>query len=180
MQRFFLICSVFLSSAVLNLGPATAQEFDEIQFVKAFFKALQPKSIAANREFCGYFAIDGNDKFVASKAKRGQRDGCFPAEPPAHLNVFASYHTHGAYHPDFDTEVPSEMDMRADTAEDVDGYIATPGGRIWFIDTLNRPVKARLICGAKCTVSDSRFKPGDYPKIRKTYTLKQLIARDNY
>jgi hypothetical protein len=155
-----------------------AQDAGEIAFVKAFFEQLQPKSIKANREFCGYFGLDANDNYVATRPKRGQRDGCFPPEPPAHLSIFASYHTHGAFHLDFDTEVPSEMDIRADTEEEVDGYISTPGGRIWFIDTLANPVRAQLVCGAQCVTYDKNYRDTDLPKIRKTYTLKQIIQRD--
>jgi uncharacterized protein DUF4329 len=178
----FSMIRLITLSAVISLfaSLALAQDADEIRFVKSFFDKLQPTSFAQGREYCGYFGFDRNDNFIATKPTRGGRDGCLAAEPPEDMDIFASYHTHGSYDPDADSEVPSDVDMRADADENIDGYIATPGGRIWFIATENRPIRATMICGLNCTVSDSKFKRGDFPQIRKSYTLPQIRMRDNF
>jgi uncharacterized protein DUF4329 len=169
-----LLFSVLLS--LYSPVVATAQEQTEIDFVRAFFNRLQPKSIAANREYCGYFGFNERNEFAATQPTRGRRDSCLPDEPPVTLEVFASYHTHGGYSVDADSELPSAGDMEADIAEETDGYIATPGGRLWFIDT--RREKARMLCGRKCLVSDNRFDETALTPVRKNYTLRQLYQRD--
>lgn len=159
---------------------ALAQDAAEVAFVKAFFKQLQAVSIRENREYCGYFGFDSNGDMVATKPKRGRQDSCEAPEPPAEWDLFASYHTHGAYHIDADTEVPSEGDMRADAEEEVDGYIATPGGRLWFIDTSGPVVRARMLCGRNCLVSDRTFQDDAFPRPRRSYTLRTITERDDF
>ena len=159
---------------------ATAQDAEEVAFVKEFFRELQALSIRDNREYCGYFGFDANGDMVATKPKRGRQDSCEAPEPPADWDLFDSYHTHGAYHVDADTEVPSEGDMRADAEEGVDGYIATPGGRLWFIDTSGRIVRARMLCGRNCLLSDRAFRDGAFPRPRRTYTLRTITERDDF
>jgi len=49
--------------------------------------------------------------------------------------IFASYHTHGAFSPDYSSELPSGDDMESDEAEGIDEWVATPDGRPCYIDT---------------------------------------------
>ncbi len=157
-------------------GNSFAQSEEEIEFVIEFFDELQPISIADNREYCGYFGIDENGQFVATKPNKGREDSCLADEPPPNMEIFASYHTHGAFSVDADSETPSSGDLEADISEEIDGYIATPGGRIWFIDSLEGA--AMLICGRNCTVSDDRYEDGIYPEIKDYYSLEELYERD--
>lgn len=161
----------------LSISGAYAQGRAEIAFVTKFFDQLQPKSIAANREYCGYFGLDENQNFVATRPVRGSVGSCLPNNPSSTMEIFASYHTHGAFSYDFDSELPSSDDLRADIAEETNGYIATPGGRIWFNDA-NRE-RTVMICGRNCTVSDSEFEADGAPYVRARYSLEQLYIREN-
>lgn len=112
-----------------------AQERGELALVKKVFAKLQPISIKANREYCGYIGYDRAGKLVATPAKRGRRGTCLPNDPDSLEVVIASYHTHGAHSTRYVNEVPSGEDMEGDEAEGIDGWVATPGGRLWYIDT---------------------------------------------
>ncbi len=171
MENFLLLLLVLS----LQIFAAQAQEQDEIEFVIEFFNELQPLSIAQNREYCGYFGLDENDNIVATKPTRGEEDSCYADDPPEDLFIFASYHTHGSFSVDADSELPSLEDLQADIAEGVDGYIATPGGRIWFLDNIEE--KAILICGRNCTISDDRYDDDAYPPVQNEYDLKGLEYR---
>ena len=165
---------------VLAAGVAGAQSAEEVAFAREFLGRLQAVSIRENREYCGYFAFDANGNRVATKPQRGRQDSCDAPEPPQGWDIFASYHTHGAFHVDADTEVPSEGDMLADADEGIDGYISTPGGRLWFIDTSRRKIRARMLCGRNCLLSDARFRDGIFPTPRRVYTLRTITERDGY
>ncbi|NRB02200.1 MAG: DUF4329 domain-containing protein [Rhodobacteraceae bacterium] len=146
----------------------------EIQFAQSTLNALQSPSFAQNREFCGLIGVDDNGQFAATPPVRGAKASCLPPLPArvGHLTVLASYHTHGAFTPEFETEVPSYDDLRTDIEDGIDGYVSTPGGRFWFVDARAREV--RLICGPGCMLADSRFVPDpDFP-VDTHYTLQEL------
>jgi len=151
------------------------QSAAEITFIKAELNALQPRSIAENREFCGYMGLNPAGEFAISPSKRGSLDGCTPNDPPASLRLIASYHTHAAYSYDYDSETPSPDDLMGDIAEGVDGYIATPGGRVWFNDAAART--AILLCDLNCIFADPHFQPDPYYPVANRYSLRALIAR---
>lgn len=157
--------------------PAFAQDAYEVTFVKKILAQAQAKSFATQREYCGYIGITPAGRLKATPPKRGQLDSCYANDPPVSLALIASYHTHAAFDPEADSEVPSSIDVLADMDEGIDGYIATPGGRVWFIDG-QRGV-ARQICGMQCIISDKHFKSGTYNKIKPRYTLRQLQRREN-
>ena len=60
-------------------------------------------------------------KLAATGPKRGRRDSCEPDEPPEDFEILASYHTHGAYTQEADTEMPSLEDLAGDIEEGIDG-----------------------------------------------------------
>lgn len=157
--------------------PAFADEIDRFA-IKQLNKA-QALSIKANREYCGLIGYDASNKLSATKIRRGRRDSCHPGQDPRGWEVVASFHTHGAYSLDADTEVPSLSDMREDFRDGLDGYIATPGGRVWLNSV--RRKKAVMICGKKCVLADRNFKDcrGFLPKKQYTIgTLKQRFRND--
>ncbi len=170
-----------LLSAALLVGagalPSFAQDQEEIAFVTKFFDELQPKSIAENREYCGFFGFDSNDNYVATKPTPGDEGSCYSDDPPENIFIFASYHTHGGFSYDYDSEVPSSDDLAADVAEEVDGYVATPGGRIWFNNAEQE--RAVLLCGRNCTVSDVDYDAEGVRSVNPTYSLRQLLRRED-
>lgn len=171
MKHLLLICITLSFSTIL-----WAQDAEEIAFVKAVLNKAQAQSFKANREFCGYIGLTSDNRFKATPAKRGRLDSCYPKEPPLSLDVFASYHTHSAFDYDADSEVPSYRDIKADMEEEVDGYIATPGGRLWFIDSIEGI--AYQICGIGCLRSDKSFEKNVFGPIKQSYTARELRRRD--
>lgn len=149
----------------------------EVAFMKAQLNAIQPRSIAENREYCGYLGVLANGDFAISGPKRGAPAGCTPANPPANMRIIASYHTHAAYAPRFDSEVPSSTDLEGDIQEGINGYVSTPGGRLWFTDGAARSTVQ--LCGVGCLPSDPRFRPERDNPVRQSYTLAALRQRQN-
>lgn len=147
----------------------------EIAFAADLFNWLQAQSIDEGREYCGLIGVDANGSYVATTARRGGSSSCLPPVSAGRgVTALASYHTHGAYNPEYLTEVPSFDDIRTDIEDGTDGYVATPGGRLWYIDA--RAQEARLICGARCLVSDVEFAEDPEFPVRTRYTLEDLRA----
>lgn len=137
---------------------------------------LQSRSFNTGREYCGLLGRNKEGAIVATRPKKGNADNCLPHEFRGRgIVALASYHTHGAYDHDADSEVPSHSDLAADINEGLIGFVATPGGRLW----VNLPDKAisRQLCGIRCLPQDRHFQQGDWGLIRKTYTLRQLKQR---
>jgi len=155
--------------------PRPAQTAAEIAFSKQVLNSAQAMSFAQNREYCGYIGLDSQGGFIATPAKRGRKSSCF-ANVPAGFRVLASYHTHGAYSADHDTEVPSDSDLQADTYEGIDGYVGTPGGRVWYNDSERGT--AELLCGLKCIESDPNFRRYDTLPVGTVFDLADLEARE--
>lgn len=147
----------------------------EIAFATDLFNGLQAQSITEKREYCGLIGVDAAGRYVATPPRRGRQSSCLPpmtAGPG--VTVLASYHTHGAYDPDFLTEIPSFDDIRTDIEDDTDGYVATPGGRLWYVNA--RAKEARLICGAMCLVSDVAFEEDPAFPVQDRYALEDLAG----
>lgn len=156
-------------------GDFPLQALDE--FAADHLNRVQMLSIADGVEYCGLFGIDASGRLAATPPKRGLADSCDPPEVgPSEFDVLASYHTHGSFDPDADSEVPSVSDLEADIAEGIDGYIATPGGRLWLND-MEAEVAFQL-CGRGCLTADPDFFecPADRPF--GEYTLEDLRYRE--
>lgn len=144
-------------------------------FAVAHLDKVQELSIRDDVEYCGYFGFDAAGKIAATPARKGGRDGCLADEPPSDFDISASYHTHGSYARDADTEVPSIDDLLGDFEEGIDGYIATPAGRVW-LNLLDEELSIQL-CGPGCVTADPDFKrcPAFLPGVE--YRIKDLRAR---
>lgn len=160
---------------VLNAGPAIAQDLSA-QYLSTFFAPIQEKSIAENREYCGYFGRDAAGKLIATPPMPGRADSCSTAPSDNMVDIIASYHTHGSFHIDADSETPSSDDLEADMSEEIDGYVATPGGRIWKND--GDQGRAILLCDRNCTISDPDYDSRAFPPVNNSYTLEDLYDRD--
>jgi len=149
----------------------------EVAYMKVQMAAIQPRSISENREYCGYLGVLPNGDLTITPPKRGAPAGCTPPNPPANMRVLASYHTHAAYAPRFDSEVPSSNDLEGDISEGINGYISTPGGRLWYSDGATQ--KTYQLCGVACLPSGPRFQPELSNPVRQSYTLAALRQRQN-
>lgn len=149
----------------------------EAEFAKQQLARVQHRSFAKNREYCGYLARNRNGRLVATRMARGLKNGCTPPRPKTGMRLIASLHTHGAYDPRVPAEFPTTLDMRSDIAEGVNGYIATPGGRFWYIDS--RQLRATQLCELACLPQDPRFRAGDDGIIKMRYSYEELLTIEN-
>lgn len=157
-------------------SPTTAQTPDLVAFAKTTLNAVQPQSHAKNREYCGYIGlVDG--ALAATPARKGWRHSCTPKDPIRDMQIIASYHTHAGFDETVDSEVPSVDDMFADEEEGIDGFVATPGGRLWHINT--RTMVTQQICGIGCLIKDQSFVPNIFGPIKIKYTIDDLIERED-
>ena len=62
-----------------------------------------------------------------------------------------------------------------DQAAEVDGYIATPGGRLWFLDS--DTMVARQVCGIGCLPQAPEFVPAPEDDIRQSYAYRELVEK---
>ncbi|HCP82486.1 MAG TPA: hypothetical protein DIT67_13275 [Octadecabacter sp.] len=144
-------------------------------FARSFLDGIQARSITERREYCGYFFIDQNGNLRGTPPRSGTFAGCEMPAPTAGLGIVASYHTHGAYGRAYDNEVPSVIDLASDFQFGIDGYVSTPGGRVWLVDFQTQ--STRQICGLRCVTSDPGFVPQDENNIRQSYTIPTLQRR---
>lgn len=123
-------------------------EMDEVdRFAQKVFQNAQLLSFRDKIEYCGFIGYDHQRSLVATTPNAGDADGCEPIDD-GELDVIASYHTHGSYSADADTETPSVDDLVADFSEGIDGYVATPGGRFWVISLEDQATF--LLCEKGC------------------------------
>jgi hypothetical protein len=170
-----MLRSALFLAALAVPHAAPAQSSDEVQRVIRHFQALQHLSFEYDREYCGYIGWDAHESIVFSPPVLGHQNSCTPHYPDDDITVFASYHTHGAFDPEVPAEFPTVLDMESDEDEGIDGYIATPGGRLWYVDTDSMTVTQ--LCGLGCVAQDPNFQPGLDGPIAPSYSynaLKQL------
>lgn len=153
--------------------PIIADTDDVNQFATTVLNGLQPVSIAEQREYCGYIFETDAGELAATAARPGGEDFC--DLPPPDDSTLASYHTHGGFSDIYDNEVPSIDDMAGDFDAGIDGYISTPGGRVWLIDYDEQI--ARQLCSVLCVTSDPENDPEEAGFVPQTFTLDQLKAR---
>lgn len=166
-----------LTLALLPFMPlaAKAQSAEETEFVMALFANINPLSIEFNREVCGYIIRHPDGRFTSTKLSWGSEAMCttLPLEPG--VRAVSSWHTHGGYDHNYDSEVPSTLDVEGDMRQGVNGWIATPGGRLWYVN--GRTGHAEQVCGTACLPQDPNFVPQDYGPVAKDYSLDELYAR---
>ena len=132
------------------------------------------RSFAANREHCGYVGLDPMGNWMASPVIAGAEASCpLPTIPPG-MTVVASVHTHSTYSPHYASEWPTAQDVATDRASGIDGYISTPGGRLWHVDTDTMTV--RDLCGRGCLPQDPNYVAADDGPLRPVMSYAQLQA----
>lgn len=169
---------VFASWCLLVPLSAGAQSAEEIALAKQLLTDIQPLSVKRNREYCGLIGRDEAGQLVATPPRRGRRTSCRPRYDIREMRITASYHTHAAHREAYDNEVPSLADVEGDMADGINGYVATPGGRLWFVDGTTG--ESRLICGPRCLPSDASYRPDPSDRIADRYTLEDIRRRTGY
>lgn len=163
-----------IAVAILAPAIADAQQTAEVTLISSIFEDLQPISFAQNVEYCGYVGFNTDGQLIASKPTRGDEGSCL-ADDPHYIEVItASYHTHGGHSLDYFNEVPSGEDMEGHADEGIDGYVATPGGRLWYIDSVD--MIASQLCGIGCLPGDPAFIEGADGIIAESYSYDDLVT----
>ena len=144
-------------------------------FAVAFLNTMQKQSIEERREFCGYFFRTADGRIGATRPRRGTFASCDMGDYYANSGVFATYHTHGAFGVNYDNEVPSPQDLRSDFSGGLDGYVSTPGGRVWHVDFATR--STYQVCGLGCVYTDPFWQPQNEGAVRTRYTQSALDQR---
>lgn len=166
----------FLGVSLLLLAatPIAAQDVTELQVAKDILSRIQPRSFEKHAEFCGYVGFNDKGVMVASDPVEGDQDSCGAAFP-RNMAVTASYHTHGDFDPGYFNEVPSQVDVDGDKKFYMNGYVATPGGRLWFIDT--QIMVIRQICGIGCLPVAPSFRKGTSGNVAPAYSYDELVEK---
>jgi hypothetical protein len=165
MRQFIAIAALFVGTAL------PAQEAGELIVAKEVLARLQVLSFEKNREYCGFIGYRADGVLTATAATPGDAASC-GAPFPRDMAVTASYHTHGDFDPDYFNEVPSIIDLDSDAEFYMNGYVSTPGGRVWFIDGQVR--SATQICGIGCLPVAAGFQKGNDGEIADIYTYDEL------
>jgi hypothetical protein len=162
---------------ILALMPTTllGQSIDDEALIRSVFADLNPTSIEQNVEFCGYIGFTADGELAYSQPTRGDEGSCLSDDPTNLELITASYHTHGGFSPDYSSELQSGTDMEGDEDEGIDGWVATPGGRLWYIDTTD--MVTFQICGIGCLPSDPEFIAGDSGIIEQSYSYDDLVIK---
>jgi len=185
MLKFLLSVAAVLSLAFPahakdpKLGGGFERYASEHEFVLGVIAELNVLSVQVNLEYCGFIYYDSSGQLRATRPEKGGSHSCLPIRPTGNARVFSSYHTHAAYDPNSLNEYPSEQDMEGDFGNRQHGYIATPGGRLWFVDYQKQV--ARQLCGYRCLAFDPRYR--ENRRNRPVYSvtlpqLSQIVARE--
>ena len=105
---------------------------------------INSTSISENREHGGliYRNSDGSYSFTGPTAGRKKSVDPRNAPAPNGANVTAYYHTHGAYNPKYnDEDFSTNGDIPFAKRHKMDGYLATPTGKIKYYDYANDVIK---------------------------------------
>lgn len=168
----------FIMIAVLVFGTfAMAQDAEELIVAKKVLTRLQALSFEKNREYCGFIGYNSEGVLTATSPISGDQASC-NAPFPSDMAVTASYHTHGDFDVDYLNEIPSIVDMEGDAEFYMNGYVSTPGGRLWFIDT--QVLTAYQICGIGCLPKAKSFQRGKDGVIADVYEYDALRTRLGY
>ena len=138
------------------------------------FTRLQIQSFEKRREYCGFVGRGANGALRVTPPQPGRRDSC-PLDWPNDMEVIASYHTHGAFDFTYYNELPSDIDMESDQSLGVNGWIATPGGRLWYVDS--ERMVATQVCGVGCLPIAPNFYKAQAGHIAPAYTYEELLER---
>ena len=146
------------------------------RYARSTLEGLQQRSLANNQEYCGVIFEDESGNLQTSKIFEGGRAECaLDWGVPLGNHVVASFHTHGGFDSDYDSERPSLDDLATDIDARIDGFIATPGGRIWHVDWQEE--SATQICGAGCLQQDPDYASAPQGNLPDRYSFEDLQAR---
>lgn len=167
--------AVSVLSISLLSAPVAAQDAAEQAFVTGLMESMNALSIRLNREVCGFILQDADGTYRSTKVSWGGFATCasLPLEPGA--RVVSSWHTHAAYDRNYDNEVPSIQDVEGDIAFGVNGWVGTPGGRLWFVESATETL--RVACDVDCLPADPNATDQFNALVPPSMSLDELYQR---
>lgn len=172
-MRFLIAFSLSLFASIASAQVAFDEQ--EHQFMVKVLSKIQMTSIEREVEMCGYVGRDDDGRLVITEILDGTEATCTLPDWPK-WDVYASFHTHSSYSPNYDSEVPSTLDLESDEASGINGWISTPGGRLWYHDS--DVMTAYMVCDAGCLPQDPRFVDEPRGSIKPSYSYRALIKRE--
>lgn len=167
------------STARKTKNTDSSQNEAVVQLARVTLQALQRASIDENVEYCGYIIEAEDGALKVAGPEKGTPIACKTPLVYKPNKLLSSFHTHGGYDPAAISEVPSSIDFDAVASEQVDAFIATPGGRFWQLQF--KTGIARLVCGpTNCLFRDSSKKkePDEVPQtLTRSDVLKMEQAQ---
>ncbi len=168
------LLALALAGAAALVTPSIAQDAAELAVARETLERLQSASFRKRKEYCGFIGYLADGTLTATRALEGTHDGC-NMDLPDNMAVVASYHTHGGFDEDYFGEIPSDIDIEGDAELRINGYVATPGGRLWFVDTVLMEV--RQVCGIGCLAMAPGFYKGTNGTIAERYSYEALLEK---
>jgi hypothetical protein len=161
--------------ACLLAPPAAAQSAEESAFVIALMRGMNQLSVRFDREVCGYILRDATGVYSSTKVSWGGAASCASLPLGPGVPVVSSWHTHAAWAEGYDGEVPSIQDVEGDMRMGMNGWVATPGGRLWFVE--GRTGQLRQVCGRGCLPVDPGFVPEEHGPVPEALSIDGLYGR---
>lgn len=153
-----------------------ASDTEIVAFATEALNDLQARSLATRTEYCALLLEDDEGNLAVSKIAEGKEAECdLPWVLPMGTYSVATMHTHGTYSQEYDSEVPSVLDIQSDVDEQIDGFVATPGGRIWFTDWKTETTS--MVCGERCIAQDPKYREDAWGQLKQSYTLGEIKER---
>ena len=171
-QRAFAALGLTLA---LSGGAAQAQSAHETAYVMALMESMNTLSVRFDREVCGYILRHPNGAYSSTKVSWGGHASCASLPVAPGMDVVSSWHTHAAWARGYDGEVPSIQDVEGDMSQGINGWVGTPGGRLWHVNGQTGAI--RQICGRGCLPEDPGFLSEEHGPVSEVYTLDGLYAR---
>jgi hypothetical protein len=170
-----LLPALLIALAPLLAAPAKAQSADETAFVMALMRAMNQLSVRFDREVCGFVLRDARGVYSSTKVSWGGPASCASLPLLPGVTAVSSWHTHAAWAPGYDGEVPSTQDVEGDMRMGTNGWVATPGGRLWFVEGATGDL--RQVCGRGCLPVDPGFVPEEHGPVPEALSLEGLYGR---
>ena len=180
------LCAVAFAVVMLNLltqGRPEARErivstSELTDYARETLADIQTRSIRNNQEYCGVIFEDEQGNLQTSTIYPGERAACaLDWGVPLGNHVVASFHSHGGFDTQYASEIPSSLDLATDIDARIDGFVGTPGGRIWHNQWQEEATE--LLCGEGCLETDPRYtqfkrSTGARSNIARRYTMGEL------
>ncbi len=171
---------IVLRNSSENLGNEihvrTVSDTQVQQAAREQLAGLQEQSFAEDTEYCGLLAENADGEIVSRTVIVGDHESCDITYCDVRtLYPLATYHTHAGFNADYDSEVPSTLDIESDMASGMDGFLSTSGGRFWHIDAQSG--SAAQVCGENCLPVDPRYRTCNAAVPEENYSLATLRQR---